>query len=32
LKHKVLSYPKNVTFKEEVIEITVDSKNNNTFF
>ena len=32
LKHKVLPYPKNVSFKEEVTEIIVDSKNNNTFF
>ena len=32
LKHKVLPYPKNVSFKEEVTEIIVDSKNKNTFF
>jgi hypothetical protein len=32
LKHKVLPYPKNVSFKEQVTEITVDGQNNNTFF
>ncbi len=32
LKHKVLSAPKTNTYKEEIMEIVVENKNDNSFF